>query len=213
VNKSVNFTLTARTVALLLLGVAVLFAGAGWFIVVSPKRTKATELASTIQSKQSQLTLAQHTPAPSPAKAAADTAAVGAALPDDVVMPQVVDQLNTLATRAGVTLDTITPQAAVTGTGYTSVPLDVVVDGRYFGVEKFLRLVRNQVKLQKTQVAAAGRLFDVQSVQLQQTEPAPTVTATLTLDAFYYSPTATQTVPTTTTSDGTDTTATSATTG
>jgi Tfp pilus assembly protein PilO len=203
VKKSVNFSLTARTVALVLVGVAVLLAAAGWLMIVSPKRTKATELASTIQAKQSQLSIAQRTPPPSQAKAAADTAAVGAALPDDVGMPQVVDQLNTLARHAGVTLDTVTPQPAVTGTGYMSVPLNVVVDGHYFGVEKFLNLVRNQVKLQKTHVAAAGRLFDVSGVQLQQTEPAPTVTATLTLDTFYYSPAAAQAAPAPTTTDTT----------
>jgi Tfp pilus assembly protein PilO len=104
-----------------------------------------------------------------------------------------------------VTLDTMTPQASVNESGYVSVPVNVVVDGHYFGIERFLRLVRTQVRLDKSKVSASGRLLDVQGVQLQQTEPAPTVTATLSLRAFYYSPTATQapatTTDTTTTSD------------
>jgi hypothetical protein len=102
-----------------------------------------------------------------------------------------------------VTLDTVAPQPSVPGNGYVIVPLNIVVGGHYFGVEKFLRLVRAQVQLKKNHVSASGRLFDVQSVSLQQTEPAPMVSANLTLRTFYYSPTATQ-APTTT--DTTETT-------
>jgi len=51
------------------------------------------------------------------------------------------------------------------------------------------------VRLDKSKLAARGRLFDVQGVQLQQTEPAPMVTATLSLDTFYYAPAATVTPP------------------
>jgi Tfp pilus assembly protein PilO len=208
-NKSVKLSLTSHTIALALLGLAVFIAGAGWFVVVSPKRSQATELAATIQSKQSELSLAQRTPPPSQAKAASNTAGVGEALPDDVAMPQVVEQLNALATRADVSLDTVTPQPGITGTGYVGVPLNVVIDGRYFNVEKFLRLVRTQVQIKKNHVAAAGRLYDVQRVQLQQTEPAPTVTAVLTLEAFYYSPATTTVDPNaTTTTSSTDATAT-----
>jgi Pilus assembly protein, PilO len=200
---------TPRAIAFVLLGVAVVLAAAGWFLLVSPKRTEASKLAATIETKQSQVSTGMHQA--SAVAQPAQTQSVGKALPDVPLMPDVVDQLNALATRSGVALDTITPQAAVPGTGFEAIPLTVVVDGRYFAVEKFLRLVREQVQLDKSHLDANGRLFDVQGVQLQQTEPAPTVTATLSLRTFYYA--AGVAPPTTeTTTDGTATTTTATTT-
>jgi len=202
--------ITPRAIAFVLIGVAVVLAAAGWFMLVSPKRSEATKLAATIETKQSQVSTQTHQASTAQQPA---TESVGKALPDVPLMPDVVDQLNKLAGTAGVALDTITPQTPVPGTGYETIPLTVVVDGRYFAVEKFLRLVRQQVQLDKTQLDANGRLFDVQGVQLQQTEPAPSVTATITLRAFYYAA-GVAPVGTDTTTDGatTDTTTTTTTT-
>lgn len=203
-------SISPRTIAFVLFGTAVVLGAAGWFLMVSPKRSEASKLASTVQSKQLQVSTGMHQGGTS-AGGPADPKTLGTALPDIPLMPDVVDQLNVLAAHAGVALDTITPQPPVPGTGFEAIPLSVVVDGRYFAVEKFLGLVRNQVRLDKSDVKADGRLFDVQGVQLQQTEPAPTVTATLSLRTFYYAagvaPAATET-----TTDGTTTTATSTTT-
>jgi Tfp pilus assembly protein PilO len=199
--------ITPRAMAVVLLGVAVVLGAAGWFLLVSPKRSQASKLAATIGTKQAQVSTETHQ-----ASAAAEpvqSESLGKALPNVPLMPDVVDQLNALATRSGVALDTITPQTPVPGTGFEAIPLTVVVDGRYFAVEKFLRLVREQVQLDQSSVAADGRLFDVQGVQLQQTEPAPSVTATLSLRTFYYE--AAVAPPTTgTTTDGTTTTTTEA---
>jgi Tfp pilus assembly protein PilO len=206
--------ITPRAIAFVLLGVAVVLGAAGWFLLVSPKRSQASKLASTIQTKQSQVSTETHQS--STVAGSAPAATLGQALPDVPGMPDVVDQLNALATRSGVALDTITPQAAVPGTGFEAIPLTVVVDGRYFAIEKFLQLVRKEVQVDKSRLVANGRLFDVQGVQLQQTEPAPSVTATLSLRTFYYDAgaadaTATTTDGTTTTSTDTTTTATTTT--
>ena len=70
------------------------------------------------------------------------------------------------------------------------------------GAESFLRnVVRTRVSIRKANVHVRGRLYDISGVQLQQTEPAPTVTATLNMEAFYFSPTAAPApvVPTSTT--------------
>jgi Tfp pilus assembly protein PilO len=206
--------ITPRAIAFVLLGVAVVLGAAGWFLLVSPKRSQASKLASTIQMKQSQVSTETHQS--STVAGSAPAATLGQALPDVPGMPDVVDQLNALATRSGVALDTITPQAAVPGTGFEAIPLTVVVDGRYFAIEKFLQLVRKEVQVDKSRLVANGRLFDVQGVQLQQTEPAPSVTATLSLRTFYYDAgaadaTATTTDGTTTTSTDTTTTATTTT--
>jgi Tfp pilus assembly protein PilO len=195
--------LTSRTIAFVIFGVVAVVAVAGWFVVVSPKRSQASKLAATIQDKQTAISAAQQQQQPqqqgSGSSPQQSSASADAALPDTLGMPEVVDQLNHLAARAGVTLDGVTPQLSAPGAGYMTTPISVVVDGHYFGVEKFLHLVRTQVRLDKSTLSARGRLFDVQGVQLQQTEPAPMITATLSLDTFYYAPTATLTPPATTT--------------
>ena len=197
--------LTARTIAVALLGLTVLVLGAGWFVVVSPKRSEASKLGATVTSKQSELTAAQHVEHASTSVHAASSRLAGEALPDKLLMPDIVDQLNSLAARSGVVLDTVT-LTATPGTGYEAVPLSVVVDGHYFAVERFLNLMRNQVRLASGKLQASGRLFDVQGVQLQQTEPAPMITATVSARAFYYSAAAALPPPAQTTTDSTTTT-------
>jgi Tfp pilus assembly protein PilO len=202
VNAAVKLPLSARTVAIVLLVTALLVAGAGWFIVVSPKRSKAGELAASIEAKQTELATATQARQPK-GRVRSSEGVLDAALPTKVAMPQVVDQLNGLARRSDVTLASVAPQPSVPGTGYVTVPVNVVVEGRYFAVQKFLHLVRTQVRLDKSHVAASGRLFDVQSVALQQTEPAPTISANLILRTFYYSPTTLTPPEATTTTSGT----------
>ena len=199
-----------RAIAVVLLAVAVVLGAAGWFLLVSPKRSQASKLAATIATKQSQVSteMRQASATAQPAQ----TESLGKALPDVPLMPDVVDQLNALANRSGVVLDTITPQAPVPGTGFEAIPLSVVVDGRYFDVKQFLHLVRTRVSIHKANVHVKGRLYDVSGVQLQQTEPAPSVTATLSLRTFYYAagvapPTTETTTDGTTTTEATTTTA------
>jgi Tfp pilus assembly protein PilO len=187
---ALKFNLTARSLAAALLGVVVVIAAGGWLMVVSPKRSQVSKLDSTLQAKQTQLATAQHEQQTLTGSRPGDSRLAGKALPDQLAMPQIVDQLNALGARSGVSLDTVTPSPAVVGVGYEAVPLSIVVDGHYFAVEQFLRLMRAQVQIgNKGKLHASGRLFDVQSVQLQQTEPAPMVTATITVRAFYYAKT------------------------
>lgn len=192
--------LSPRVFAAVLSVAAVAICGAGWFGVIAPKHDQATKLETAIQADQSRLATAYHQARTARRHRRAEQAALDAALPPGVAMPNIVDQLNALADQAGVLLDTVTPGTSPTvGTGYVTVPLTVIVDGRYFAIEKFLRLVRTQVVTQKSSIAASGRLFDVTSVQLVQAEPTPTVTATFQVNAYYYSPGATAPQPASTT--------------
>src|SRR5581483_9226416 len=61
VNTAVKLPVSSRGIAVIVFALAVIVAGAGWFVVVSPKRSQATKLAQSIQEKQSQLATAQHT--------------------------------------------------------------------------------------------------------------------------------------------------------
>lgn len=207
---AMKLDLSTRTFAAAIIGLAIVIAGAGWFVSVGPTRAHAAKLQTTIQSKETQLAVAERE-AQHPGSGATGPGRLGAlqaAMPDAIAMPQVVDQLNALAARAHVVLDTVTPAPATLGTGYQAVPLTVVVDGHYFAVEQFLHLIRGQVASSKDALHATGRLFDVQGVQLDETEPVPTVTATMTVRAFSFAPQATPTATTSTGTTSTDTTST-----
>jgi hypothetical protein len=195
VTAAMKLDVSPRIFAAMLLALAVVVSGGAWYTLVVPKHHKASTLQTSIEADQAKLAAAQHVSTTPTQDEGRQQSAVQAALPDALAMPQLVDQLNALADQAGVTLDTVTPAASETGAGYVDVPLTVVVDGRYFAVQKFLHLVRNQVSIAKSKVFASGRLFDVTGMQLDQTEPAPTVTATFQLKAYYFSPGATVPAP------------------
>jgi Pilus assembly protein, PilO len=203
VTAALKLDFSPRVFAATLLGLVLVVGGATWFMVISPKQDRATSLQAAIGADRTKLAAAQHTTAQQTGGQEGQQTAAQAALPDALAMPQIVDQLDALADQSNVTLDTVTPAAVETGTGYTDVPLTVVVDGNYFSVEKFLHLVRNQVTFAKDKVFASGRLFDVESMQLNGTEPAPEVTATFQMKAFYFTPGAAPPAPAPTTTTDT----------
>lgn len=189
---ALKLDLSARAFATGLAALAVVLAGAMWFLAISPKHSKASSLSQQITAERAKIAAATREAQQShPVKAtSAQLKALEAALPSQLAMPEIVDQLDGLAHKAGVSLDTVTPGVPVVGLGYYAVPITVVVDGRFFDVKEFLHLVRTRVSVREANVHVQGRLYDVSGVQLQETEPAPTVTGTLNMEAFYFSPTA-----------------------
>jgi Tfp pilus assembly protein PilO len=182
------------------IGLVVLLAVAGFMLVIAPKRSQISSLDSQITDVQGQLlakTREQQKATTPKGLTRAELTSILRALPDTPEMPGLVLQLSSLATQAGVTLDTITPAPPTSATGYQAIPLTVVVDGRFFAVREFLRSLRTQVKVKGTSVEATGRLFDVQGIDLEQTEPAPQVRASLTLQAFVYGTSPAQAAPVT----------------
>ncbi|MGH3002211.1 MAG: type 4a pilus biogenesis protein PilO [Gaiellaceae bacterium] len=193
------------------MAVVVVLAGMAWFAIVAPHRADAGKLDRQIAAAQGELTVRQHADG-SAAKStsAAKVAEAGQsllAMPSSTGMPQIVVELNRLANAAGVTLDGISPQPSTQVGDYQSVGLSVVIDGRYRAVQDFLHAVRTQVRVGKGgAVQASGRLFDVQGIDLEQTEPAPALTTTVTMQAFVFAPASETAPPPPTTTDSTTTT-------
>ena len=181
VDRSAKIVLVATMGATLLLAVAV------WVFVVAPKRSQAADLGAKIAAAQQQLAAQRSSRAPLTGISPAEVRDLGFAMPDGTQMPSLVRQLDRFARLAGVTLDTVTPQPETGGAGYKSIPLSVVVDGKFFGIRKFLSLLRNGVRVRGSEVHGTGRLFDVQAIDFQQsTDTRPDVRATLTLQAFAF---------------------------
>lgn len=171
---------SALTVAL----VIVLLAAAAWFGVVAPKRNDAAQLKSAVADAQVQLEQATR----SSAKMKRETAAAALrALPADSDQPGLLDQLNALGKKSKVVVTTVTPALSSTTPG--ELQLSLTVTGSYFHVREFLHNLRSQVRVGKDgRVLARGRLFDVQSVNLQQSSGASALTAQLAVTAGIFAP-------------------------
>ena len=191
--------LTPKVVAALAAAAVAAVALVGWFGLVSPQRSKAAELNSRIADAKTQLVVLKGSARSQSGgpRGAASSAVLTRAMPRSVAMSTVLRQLQRAARQAGVRLDSLTPQAATAQSGYSTVPMAVIVTGRYFGVQRFLKQVRTQAGFSGSRVHASGRLFSVDSVSLAAGEDQlPQLAATIQLNVFTYSGSAGAAAPT-----------------
>lgn len=176
--------------ALILSALAVVIvAGVGWFMVISPQRTKAdkldTQRAAVDQELAADRVLVSK---PSETKTKATLAAAKRALPDEPQVSEILRQLAGFATKSRTELDTITPSAAVPGTGAQTIPISLQFRGRYFGLQSLLRLMRTSASSKGGKITATGRLYTVDNISFGGAGDDGVLTATIKLNAFVYSP-------------------------
>jgi Tfp pilus assembly protein PilO len=195
VSSAVNRIKSSRRASAIAVAVAVvLVAAAAWFAIVSPKRSHASALKSDVAAAQGQLATAQQQ-AVVANKAAA--AAALEAMPSDADEPGLLDQLQSLGKKTGVTVATVTPNTGTATT--TAVPLSVTVDGTYFQISSFLNKLRTQVRVGKGgRIVATGRLFDVQSVNIGASTGSGKLAATIAVNASLYAASVPAAAPATT---------------
>ena len=210
----------------ILVGVFVLVAVLGWFVLISPQRSKAAELDKEIASTEQLIAstralLLERKNAPK--IRVADVYRVTKAMPDQADMAGIVLELNRVAAETGIAFDSITPQSAVVLSGYQAVPIDLVFDGNFYNLTDFLFRLRNLVDVRRGALHARGRLFAIDKLTfVESPKQFPRVQATLTVDAFVFGdqapantapePAATAPDPSGTTTTGTTTTGTTTTT-
>jgi Pilus assembly protein, PilO len=224
-----DLNLSGRIAALLAGAVVLLVLLVGWFLLVSPQRSKAADLSGKITDTQNQIASTQaYVNSPVTKQAVHDLKGLQTALPDDARMSQILRQLSAVAGAAGVSLDTITPAVAVPSSGGEALPITLAVTGHYVNISRFLQILRSRIQVSGSAIHGAGRLYSVDSIQFAGgVSVAPTgtsgaatttgttpagggaITATLALNAFIYN--TTPAVPTTTTPTGTTTTSTTTT--
>ena len=190
----------------LTVAVAAAIGAAGWFLLVSPQRSKAADLQVQTDAVQGQITVRRAALASQPRirldARASDLYRLTKAVPDRTDMSGVIFTLDRLAQGAGVSLQSIAPAQEILGQGYNLQPLNVVVQGRYGDLSTFLNGVRKLVTVRRGKLDAHGRLFSVESVRLTESTgdaKFPVVAATLTINSFVYSGTP---LPGTDTTDG-----------
>jgi Tfp pilus assembly protein PilO len=208
-------------IALGLVSVAVLFVVlAGWFLLVAPKRSKAAELDGKTTDAQTELSSTQRFLHSSAGRdSVLELKQLTRAVPSDPKMPELLRQLSRASSVAGVRIDGITPGPMVSSTGGQALPLTVTVEGHYFRLQRFLRVLRSAAVVSADSVHVSGRLLAVDSIQFASgsTNSAGgqgkgVITATLIVNGFVSTPGATpaagqtSTSSTTTTTDSTSTT-------
>lgn len=183
-----NLASTRKQAAVVLVG-AVVLAIAAWFLLVSPKRSEAATLETEIAAVHQEIVAARtaNRAAQKASRELAPLFLLAKAMPEDADMAATVLELNRLSGATGLTFESIMPQAPVAGPGYRVVPIEVSFQGRFDAVSLFLRRIREQVAVHKGKLSAAGRLYTVRKISLEEGEGTlPQLSASLTLDAFFY---------------------------
>ncbi len=174
---------------------------AAWFLVVSPQRAKANDLNAQVESAQGELAakkLALATPSATVTVKPSDLYRLTKALPNETDMSGILLDVNRLAARNKLNFQSITPSPSMVGTGYLEQPLAVVVQGRFGNISRFLGDVRTLVSVRGKRLDARGRLYSVSAVNITAPDSPstfPTVKASVTLNAYSFTPTAPVTTP------------------
>jgi Tfp pilus assembly protein PilO len=202
-----------------IVGGLLVYALAGYFLLVSPQRGKAGQLkkdTATTQQQIDQYRLAAAQTRNAPPIRAAELFRLTKAMPDEVDMADVILELSQIAKESGIEFDTITPQAPAVQSGFSSIPITLDFDGNYYELSDFIFRIRNLVRVRGGVLDAKGRLFTVDSISFSESPLAfPRIKATLSIHAFTYGDATTTaaaapTAPPTTPGSGTTSTTTGA---
>jgi Tfp pilus assembly protein PilO len=163
---------------------------AGYFLLISPQRSKSAELSAEAQSVQAQIQALRSANAQvrniEPIRVA-DLFRVSKAMPDTDDMPGMLLELNRIARDTGIRFESITPQDATDSGGYLRRPIDLIFDGNYYELSDFLFRLRSLVRVRGGQLEATGRLFTVNSINFVESERNfPRIKATLSVSAYIY---------------------------
>jgi hypothetical protein len=182
--------LTPRVqIVLVTVGVLVMFL-AGYFLLVSSEKSKASSLSTQIDATNVQIEQARalsHQSRQVQPIHVASLFRLTKAMPDETDMSGILLQLNLVASQAGISFDSIRPGSSTILSGYQAVPITIAFSGNYYGLVDFLLRLRNLVDVQNGELDASGRLFAVDTLNFTEGASGfPQVTATLVVDAFVY---------------------------
>ena len=114
----------------------------GWFMLVSPQRSKAADLSTQVSTAEVQLADAQRLLAtPNQKQTEATLRAARRALPDTPQTSEILRQLSQFVAASQTELDSIGPGAVAATGGAEPYPLTLSMKGRYFALQKFVRLL------------------------------------------------------------------------
>jgi hypothetical protein len=175
--------------AIVLVGV-LLYGGAAYALVVSPKKSEVVRLDEQLRAANVELATAR---AASQQKddaqpiAVADIFRLAKAMPSSPDMPGILLELSRVAEETGIRFKSITPETAQVAGAFQVVPINVVFDGSFYALSDFLFRLRTLVLVRRGELHAAGRLFSVETVDFSEGEAGfPVLEAALKVNAYVY---------------------------
>jgi hypothetical protein len=171
----------------------VIFALGGWFMLIGPQRSKASDVQQQIADTNSSIDAARALTVEAKKGAqirVADLYRLTKAMPDQVDMAGIILELNQVAEDSGITFEQITPSTTATPiSGYLAIPITVEFQGNFYDLSDFLYRLRNLVDVRQGALDATGRLFAIDEVDFAEAPPPPgfpQIRAHLVIDAFVY---------------------------
>ena len=151
-------------IALIVVGF-VLAAAGGYFMLIGPQRSKASDLDKQIADTNAAIDSARALTLQAKQGAQiriADVFRLTKAMPDQTDMAGIVLELNQVAQASGITFEQITPSATATPlSGYVAIPITVEFQGNFYELADFLYRLRNLVDVRHGALDATGRLFAI----------------------------------------------------
>jgi Tfp pilus assembly protein PilO len=175
----------------IVVAVLALVSAAGYFLLISPKKSAASDLQAEIEGVEAQIAASRiavrNAQQVEPIRVA-DLFRVAKAMPDTIDMPGVLLELNRVARDAGIRFDSISSAADPSDSGgYLRQPIEVVFEGNFYELSDFLYRLRSLVTVRGGELAATGRLFSVRSLAFNEGDSGfPQIKATLSIDAYVY---------------------------
>ena len=129
----------------------------GWFFFVSPQRSKADRLTTQVDAAHTELT--SDTTLIATAKkqnTLGNAKAAEKALPDTPQVSNILRELTDLAAASRTELESISPGTPVAVGSSQALPLSLSFKGRYFGLQKLLKLLRQSASVSGNTIVAKG---------------------------------------------------------
>ncbi|MDP8911729.1 MAG: type 4a pilus biogenesis protein PilO [Actinomycetota bacterium] len=109
------------------------------------------------------------------------------AMPSTARIPDVVLELNSLAARTGIHFESIAPQTSSVVGSYRVVPINLVFNGTFADLSRFVSRLRGLVRVRGGRLQATGRLYSIDTLTFETSQEQPRrIEATLTVDAYVY---------------------------
>jgi type IV pilus assembly protein PilO len=168
--------------------VAVVLIVAWYFLLLSPLRTKSSDLDSQIEAQQVALATAKQEVArlesykKTAPQSRAEIVRLGKMLPESEGIPSLIIELTSTADASGVELNSIARGATQPGTPFGVQTVSLQLTGQFFDVEDFLYRLESYVAFRNASFRVTGRLLEVSTVSLSGgTADADGTTAPLTV--------------------------------
>ena len=168
----------------------VLVAALAWFLVVGPKQSAGGQIDAEIADYQAKILVAKQPKPEGPTVVqieVADVFRLAKAMPDNEDMADVLLELNSVATSAGIEFVAIQPGPPATRNGYYAVPVTLTLEGNYYDLTDFLFRLRNLVSVTDGVLEANGRLYTLDTLEIHESSDGfPQIEAVLVISAYAY---------------------------